>query len=101
MLAMTDAAAQAINAMTSQDGPDGENTAGLRFTVQAQDDSGAQLAVSVAPRPEEGDEVLGAEGGARVFLEPTAALILDDKVLDVEQDDQGRLAIAVKQQPQA
>lgn len=101
MLAMTDAAAEAISAMTSQDGPDGVGAAGLRFTVQAQDDSGAALAISVAPGPEEGDEVLDAEGGARVFLEPTAAVLLDDKVLDVQQDDQGQLAIAVMQQPQA
>ncbi|WP_231750802.1 hypothetical protein [Mycobacterium sp. NAZ190054] len=98
---MTDAAAEAVTAMTSPDGPDGESTAGLRFTVQAQDDSGAQLAVSIAPGPEEGDEVLGTEGGARIFLEPAAAVLLDDKVLDVEQDDEGRLAIAVMQQPEA
>ncbi|OFB42467.1 iron-sulfur cluster biosynthesis protein [Mycolicibacterium sp. (ex Dasyatis americana)] len=101
MLAMTDAAAEAIAAMTSQDGPDGQSTTGLRFAVQTQDDSGAQLTVSVAPGPEDGDQVLGTEGGARLFLEPEAATLLDDKVLDVQQDDQGRLAIAVMQQPQA
>ena len=95
MLAMTDSALEAISALTSQDGPDGEGAAGLRFAVQAQDDSTAQLALSVVPGPEEGDQVLGTEGGARIFLDAQAASFLDDKVLDVQQDDQGRLAFAV------
>lgn len=99
MLAMTDAAAEAISALTSQDGQE-TNTAGLRFAVQAQDEEGAQLALSVADNPEEGDQVLGSEGGARVFLEEQAASFLDDKVLDVQQDDQGQLAFAVMDQPQ-
>ncbi len=95
MLAMTDAAAEAISALTSQDGQD---AAGLRFAVREENDEGAQLALSIAPAPEDGDQVLGTEGGARVFLEPQAASFLDDKVLDIQQDDQGQLNFAVMQQ---
>ncbi|WP_199435365.1 HesB/IscA family protein [Qaidamihabitans albus] len=98
MLAMTDAAAEAISALTAQDGQD---AAGLRFAVQQENESGAQLALSVAPAPEDGDQVLGTEGGARVFLEPEAASFLDDKVLDVQQDEQGQLNFAVMQQPES
>ncbi|PRX47205.1 Fe-S cluster assembly iron-binding protein IscA [Prauserella shujinwangii] len=98
MLAMTDAAAEAISALTAQDG---QEAAGLRFAVQEETDQGAQLALSVAPAPEEGDQVLGTESGARVFLEPQAASFLDDKVLDVQQDDQGQLSFAVMQQPES
>lgn len=51
--------------------------------------AGAQvnLRLSVAVLPSEDDEVL-EEQGARVFLEPEAASLLDDKVLDasVEQN---------------
>jgi Fe-S cluster assembly iron-binding protein IscA len=94
---MTDAAADAISALTAQEGK--QETGGLRFAVQAQQDSGAQLALSVADQPEAGDQVLGTEGGARVFLEPEAAQFLDDKVLDVQQDDAGRLNFAVMPQP--
>ncbi|MFC4001378.1 HesB/IscA family protein [Prauserella oleivorans] len=98
MLAMTDAAVEAISALTSQDG---QQAAGLRFAVREETEAGAQLALSIAPAPEEGDEVLGTEGGARVFLEPKASSFLDDKVLDVQQDEQGQLNFAVMQQPEA
>ena len=94
MLAMTDAAAEAITALTAQ-----EEGAGLRFAVQEESDEGAQLALSVAAAPEQEDQVLGTEGGARVFLETQAATFLDDKVLDVQQDDEGQLNFAVMQQP--
>ena len=97
MLAMTDAAAQAISALTAQEGK--QETGGLRFAVQSQQDQGAQLALSVAEQPEAGDQVLGSDAGARVFLEPQAAVFLDDKVLDVQQDDQGQLNFAVMPQP--
>jgi Fe-S cluster assembly iron-binding protein IscA len=97
MLAMTEAAAEAISALTAQEGQ--KETGGLRFAVQDRANDGAQLAVSVAPAPEEGDQVLGTEAGAKVFLEPEAAQVLDDKVLDVRQDDDGQLSFAVLQQP--
>ncbi|WP_020666719.1 iron-sulfur cluster biosynthesis family protein [Amycolatopsis nigrescens] len=95
MLAMTDAAAEAISALTAQQGQD--EAGGLRFAVQNEQQEGAQLALSVAPAPEDGDQVLGTDGGGKVFLEPQAAAFLDDKVLDVQQDDQGQLNFAVLQ----
>src|SRR5215217_6023835 len=76
MLTVTEAAAEAITALTSQ----GEGDAGLRLAVQNADGESAQLALSVAPEPVEGDSVLGAEEGPKVFLEPQAAALLDDKV---------------------
>jgi Fe-S cluster assembly iron-binding protein IscA len=47
----------------------------------------ANFHLSVVPLPAEDDEVID-EQGARVFLEPEAASLLDEKVLDasVEQD---------------
>jgi Fe-S cluster assembly iron-binding protein IscA len=59
------------------------------------ENEGAQLALSVAPAPEDGDRVVGTDGGAKVFLEPQAAALLDDKVLDVQQDETGDVAFAV------
>jgi iron-sulfur cluster assembly protein len=97
MLAMTPAAAEAITALTAQ-----EESAGLRLAVQeeAQGEE-AQLSLAVAPVPEDGDQVLGTEDGAKVFLETKAAAFLDDKVLDVQQDEQGQLNFAVMQQPES
>jgi Fe-S cluster assembly iron-binding protein IscA len=91
MLTVTEAAAEAITALTSQS----EGDAGLRLAVQNAEGESAQLALSVAPEPAAGDSVLGAEEGPKVFLEPQAAALLDDKVLDVQEDEAGGVAFAV------
>lgn len=96
MLAVTDAAAEAISALTAEEGqPD---NAGLRFSVQEAADQGAALALAVTGGPESGDEVVTASAGAQVFLEPQAAQFLSDKVLDLQQTPQGELSFAVVDQ---
>lgn len=99
MLAMTDAAAEAISALTAD--RDDHESAGLRVAVREETEAGAQLSLSLAPAPEEGDQVLGADGGARVFLETQAATFLDDKVLDVQEDEEGQLSFAVMRQAES
>lgn len=93
MLAVTEAAAQAIDALTTQGGI--EEHGGLRFTMQNESDSQTALALTVASAPVEGDQVVTAESGAHVFLEEQAADYLSDKVLDVQQDAEGQLNFAV------
>jgi iron-sulfur cluster assembly protein len=93
MLAVTEAAADAISALTAQEGV--QDHGGLRFAMRSVDDSQTALALSVAPAPADGDEVVTADAGAQVFLEPQAAEFLSDKVLDVQQDDEGQLNFAV------
>ncbi len=93
MLAVTEAAADAISALTAQEGV--EQQGGLRFAMRSLDDSQTALALSVAPAPADGDEVVTADAGAQVFLEPQAAEFLSDKVLDVQQDAEGQLNFAV------
>jgi Fe-S cluster assembly iron-binding protein IscA len=95
MLAITETAAQAINSLISASQmPDG---AGLRIAPQ-QEAPAEALELSVAPAPAEEDTVIEG-GGATVFLEPSAAQVLDDKVLDVQRvveddEEQYRFAIA-------
>lgn len=96
MLTMTSAASDAISALTAQEG--GQQGTGLRFAVQQEQESGAQLALSVTAEPDTDDQVLTSDEGAKVFLESRAAQFLDDKVLDVQQDEQGQLNFAVTQQ---
>lgn len=98
MLAMTDAAAEAITALTDQDG---QGSAGLRFVMNTEDESGAQLTLSIAPQPESDDQVVAAETGARIFLDPQAAVLLDDKVLDVQPDEQGEVSFSVWDQAES
>ncbi|WP_026423862.1 iron-sulfur cluster biosynthesis protein [Actinokineospora inagensis] len=96
MLAVTEAAADAISALTAQDGV--PETGGLRFTLVTPEVDGAPLAVALAPEPVAGDQVVTANA-AQVFLEPGAAELLADKVLDVQPDAEGQLNFAVLHQP--
>lgn len=93
MLAMTEAAAEAITALTLQQG---QEDAGLRMAVsETAQDGAATLSLAVSEAPAEGDQVVGTETGAKVFMETKAAEFLDDKVLDVRQDEAGQLSFAV------
>jgi iron-sulfur cluster assembly protein len=93
MLAVTEAAADAITALTAQGGI--EDQGGLRFSMQTQSDSQTALALTVASAPVDGDQVVTADSGAHVYLEEEAADYLSDKVLDVQQDAEGQLNFAV------
>lgn len=79
MLAITDHAAEAIKSLTTEaELPEG---GGLRIVAAQDPDQGLEL--SLVGRPDTDDVVLSGEGVA-VFLEPTVAQVLDDKILDVQ-----------------
>ena len=82
LLALTDNAVEAVKSIVSSD----DETSGLRMVAERAG-THANFQLSVVPMPAEDDEVI-EDRGARVFLEPEAASLLDDKVLDasVEQD---------------
>jgi iron-sulfur cluster assembly protein len=79
LLALTDNAVQAVKDIVSSSEQVPE-TAGLRLVAEVTGPQ-ANLQLSVVSLPAEDDEVI-EEQGARVFLEPEAASLLDDKVLD-------------------
>ena len=85
LLALTDSAVEAVRQIVSSSDESPE-TGGVRLVAER---AGVQtnFQVSVVPSQAE-DDVVIEEQGARVFLEPDAASLLDDKVLDasVEQD---------------
>jgi Fe-S cluster assembly iron-binding protein IscA len=87
MLEVTRAAADAINAATEAKGV--QDTGGLRISVESTTEQGATLNTVIADQPAQGDEVVTADAGPRVFLARDAALYLTDKVLDVEPDADG------------
>jgi iron-sulfur cluster assembly protein len=92
MLAVTDNAATAIRDITSQEAvPPGS---GLRI---AADDDGNSLTLSLATQPVDGDQVVDS-AGARLFLDRMAAMLLDDKELDVTVDPTGDVQFAVADQ---
>jgi iron-sulfur cluster assembly protein len=89
MLAVTENAVSVISQLT--DRPELPEGAGLRI---ASSDETPNLKVSPAGGPESGDQVVESEG-ARVFLEPQAAEMLDDKVLDARVNDSGGVEFLV------
>ena len=92
MVVMTDNARAAIRSLTDQ--PELPAESGLRI---ATDSTSGSLSLSLAPSPVEGDAVLD-ESGARLFLDPQASVLLDDKALDANRDAEGRVQFAVKDQ---
>jgi iron-sulfur cluster assembly protein len=96
VLAISEDAAAAIRGIVESQGvPEG---AGLRITREESTDAGGgartDLRLSVVAGPREGDEVLEAE---RVFVDPDAADLLDDKLLDADYvDDDLRFSLDVQ-----
>jgi iron-sulfur cluster assembly protein len=84
MLTLTESAKDIVREMVAaEEAPEGS---GLRITAEPSADGEAELSLEVAPEPAEGDAVVD-EDGTRVFLEPTAASLLDDMVLDAHRHD--------------
>jgi Fe-S cluster assembly iron-binding protein IscA len=92
VLTLTDNATTEIrNIMADPQVPDG---CGLRI---ANDPAAGGLTLTLATAPAEDDQILD-NGGARVFLEPQAAQLLDDKSLDAATDGDGQLRFTVAAQ---
>jgi Fe-S cluster assembly iron-binding protein IscA len=91
MLTLTDDAVMAIRTLT--DGQAVSDDAGLRI---ASDPAGG-LMLSLTNGPSQGDQVL-EDSGARLFLAPDAAQVLDDKALDATIASDGSVQFAVAEQ---
>jgi len=93
MLALTNNAVLVIRDLAAQqEAPSG---AGLRI---ASDPAAGALTLALAEQPERGDQVVDNDG-ARIFLDPQAAQILDDKALDAVIDAQGAVQLEFAEQP--
>lgn len=92
MLTLTDTAAKVIRDLNQADEPSDK---GIR--ISSHDDDASSLLLSVADGPESSDKVIESEG-ARVYLDPVAASVLDDKALDAEIDDEGGVSFRVEEQ---
>ncbi|NEN78400.1 Fe-S cluster assembly protein HesB [Nocardioides zeae] len=88
MLTLTENASTIVKDITDAQ----PEAAGLRISSESATEPA--FAVSVAPAPEEGDQVV-EQSGATVYLDTDAAQQLDDKVLDAAVDDQGGVQFAL------
>lgn len=93
MLALTENATTVIRQIV--DRPDLGEEAGLRIASSGDQEQG--LALSATEVPLEGDVVVEGQG-ARVFLEPMAADLLDEKILDAQVDDSGTVQFLLASQ---
>jgi Fe-S cluster assembly iron-binding protein IscA len=99
MLALTEEATVTIEEILAEPGvPDGSGVR-IATAVPEMDPAGnaaaeTGLRVGLSAGPDTNDEVI-EERGARVFVEDTAAMLLDDKVLDADRSgEQVRFSIA-------
>ncbi|HVO54883.1 MAG TPA: hypothetical protein VMT37_10775 [Solirubrobacterales bacterium] len=83
MLTVTDEAATAIDGiLAARDMPE---DAGVRVTAEFNppgDDVAPEVQLQVVEQPQPGDQVVE---GASIYLEPAAALLLDERTLDAER----------------
>ena len=91
MLTLTETASTVVKTIVSQTGD--ADTAGVRI----QGGESSDFVLGVAASPEQSDAVVEADG-ARVFLDQTAAQVLDDKVLDANVGTDGGVQFAIGQQ---
>lgn len=77
---MTEIAAAAVANLVEGEGLE---EGGLRLSAERDETGEIGIHISVATEPDDGDEVVD-EHGARIFLDPSAADALADKVLDAE-----------------
>ncbi|MGB0101218.1 MAG: Fe-S cluster assembly protein HesB [Nocardioides sp.] len=90
MLTLTENASAIVNEITHQPGL--PETAGLRITAEGAEETA--FAVAAAQEGEPGDQVV-EQGGATIYLEESAAVMLDDKVLDAAVDPSGKVEFAL------
>ena len=93
MLTLTPNAEQAVRKLVA-DSPISEEEGGLRIAPGQPTPEGVPLELSIVGSPEPDDKDAGAPD-AHVYLEPTAAEALDDKVLDAEVEE-GRVTFLVR-----
>jgi Fe-S cluster assembly iron-binding protein IscA len=80
MLTITPNASTAIRTLlTAPSVPEGS---GVRLMQGPTQGGGVGLGLAVVEQPGPADQVIEAEGGADLFLEPETAELLDDKELD-------------------
>lgn len=89
MLTLTENAATAVKTLTSQIPT---TTGGIRISDSGSPDTGFALALAEAPQA---DDAVVETDGARVFVDPAAALALDDRVLDAQSDPDGAFSFAL------
>jgi iron-sulfur cluster assembly protein len=92
VLTLTDRAAEAIRALTSQPGVPAD--VGLRMSLPG--DADGTLMLSLEPR--QPDDAVIDDAGARVFIQRDAAVMVEDRELDGQLDEEGEASFMLGSQ---
>jgi len=95
VLSLTPTATDAVRQLVAAAPVDDED-GGIRIAPGDTSEQGTTLTLALVDGPEASDAAV-EESGARVFVEPTVAGFLDDKVLDV-QVTEGQPSFAIRPQ---
>ncbi len=90
MLTLTDSASTVVKTIIERT-PDVTDAA---LRISASEAGATDLTLAVATEAEPTDTVI-VSSGAKVFVEQNAALVLDDKVLDAQVDDEGGVRFSI------
>jgi len=90
MLTLTDSASTVVKSIVDRS-PDNTDAA---LRISAAEPGATDLSLAVATSAEPNDTVIET-AGATVFVEQNAALVLDDKVLDAQIDDDGSVRFSI------
>lgn len=96
MLMISPAASAAIETVLAA--PEVPEGAGLRLATAGHTERGVAIALHIAERPAPDDEVVESAGGTGVFLDPQAAGLLGDQILDAEFEGD-RVAFSIHPYP--
>jgi iron-sulfur cluster assembly protein len=86
MLTLTPAAAEVVRQLVANSPVD--ETGGVRISAGETTPEGTELQMQLVDQPETSDESVDEEG-AHIYLEPTVAPYLEDKVLDAHLHEGG------------
>lgn len=86
MLVLTNSATAVVRSIAER--RELSDDAGLRVTGATE--GPGSFSISAVSEPEDGDQII-EQDGARVFLDPGAAIALDDKVLDAHVNTSGNV----------
>jgi iron-sulfur cluster assembly protein len=91
VLTLTENASTVVKTLVEQQ----DEAGGLRISQDAPDSPALHVIPTSTPQP--GDQVV-ENAGAKVFVEETAAVTLDDKVLDAIVDEAGGVQFSIAPQ---
>lgn len=91
MLTLTENASAAVKTLSNQIPTE---SGGLRISEAVAPNTG--FALTLAPEPQPGDAVVENDG-ARVFVDESSSVALDDRVLDARVDGDGSVGFALVQ----